>query len=683
MKKQYIIEQTIENIAENNEEENKNYNTLFDQLNFYYEHPINLNQKEIKFDLEQLMILDQFQIKSLINHKKVFGKFLNIYELQAIDDFSSNVIRKILPFVTINENFNSTHLSFSEMIKKGKNDMFLRYSRVVNPTSGQIEIDDSSWLNSPNSKSLGSADNLYMRYRFKYQKHLSFGITTEKDAGETVLGNQLAENLFETSTPRGFDFYSAHFYLKEVGKIDVFTIGDYHIQLGQGLTFWSGLAMGKSSNIMSLKRSAIGIKPYSSIDENQFLRGSAFTIKMKQFKLLAFGSKKKLDANIVEDSSAQDGSLVVSSFQASGIHSTLGELKDKDAIEESIIGGEFSYENKFMNLGFISAYTKYNGSVERQLSTYNQYEFNQNTNLVNGFHYSIVKRNFNLYGETSRSNNGGIAHLHGLMASLHPRLGISILYRKYGRDYQSTFSNAISEGSRPINEEGLFTGLNFKINNHWEISSYFDQFQFPWMKYQVNQPGTIGIDGFFQILYHPSKKLNIYARIRHREKPYNSHEKFSRDITNVSKIDQWNFRLNINASITESIRIRNRIELSSYNRIGLTKENGILVLQDVTYKPKKSKLSFTARFALFDTDSYNSRIYSYENDVLYYFRIPAYYSQGARTYITTRYQFKKGIDLWIRWGNWMYTNRNTIGSGLNEINGSSKTDIRAQLRFQF
>ena len=683
MKKQYIIEQTIENIAENNEDENIDYTTLFDQLNFYYEHPINLNQKEIKFDLEQLMILDQFQIKSLINHKVTYGKFLNIYELQAIDDFSSNVIRKILPFITINENFNSTHLSLSEMLKKGKNDMFFRYSRVVNPTSGQIELDDSSWLSSPNSKSLGSADNLYMRYRFKYQKHLSFGITTEKDAGETVLGNPLAEDLFETSTPRGFDFYSAHFYLKDVGKIDVFTIGDYHIQLGQGLTFWSGLAMGKSSNIMSLKRSAIGIKPYSSIDENQFLRGSAFSIKMKQFKLLAFGSKKKLDANIIEDSSAQDGSLVVSSFQASGIHSTLGELKDKDAIEENIIGGELLYENKFMTLGLISAYTKYNGSLERQLSTYNQYEFNQNTNLVNGFHYSIVKRNINLYGETSRSNNGGIAHLHGLMASLHPRLGISILYRKYGRDYQSSFSNAISEGSRPINEEGLFTGLNFKINNHWEISSYFDQFQFPWMKYQVNQPSTIGIDGFFQILYHPSKKLNIYARIRHREKPYNSYEKLSRDITNVSNIDQWNFRLNINASITESIRIRNRIELSFYDRLGLPSENGILVLQDVTYKPKESKFSFTARFALFDTDSYNSRIYSYENDVLYYFRIPAYYFQGARTYVTTRYQFKKGIDLWIRWGNWMYTNRNTIGSGLNEINGSSKTDIRAQLRFQF
>ena len=39
---------------------------------------------------------------------------------------------------------------------------------------------------------------------FKYQKHLSFGITTEKDAGETIFGNPLAEDLFETSTPRGF-----------------------------------------------------------------------------------------------------------------------------------------------------------------------------------------------------------------------------------------------------------------------------------------------------------------------------------------------------------------------------------------------------------------------------------------------------------------------------------------------
>jgi hypothetical protein len=306
---------------------------------------------------------------------------------------------------------------------------------------------------------------------------------------------------------RGFDFYSAHFFLKEVGKIDVLAIGDYHIQLGQGLTFWSGLAMGKSSNVMSLKRSAVGIKPYASVDENAFLRGGAFSVKYKKFKFLTFASKKNIDANIVEDTTAQDGSLIVSSFQASGIHSTIGQIEDKDAIEENIIGGEISYENKFMNFGLMGAFTKYNGSLERSLTTYNQFEFNQNQNFVQGFHYSIVKRNFNLYGESSRSNNGGLANLHGLMASLHPNLALSIFYRNYGRNYQTTYANAIGEGSRPINEKGLFTGLQFKLNNFWEISSYFDQFQFPWMKYQVSKPNTNGIDGFIQILYHPTKKI--------------------------------------------------------------------------------------------------------------------------------------------------------------------------------
>ena len=72
MKKQYIIEQRIENIAENNEDEDIDYTTLFDQLSFYYEHPINLNNKEIEFDLKQLRLLNQFQIKAVLAHKKAW-----------------------------------------------------------------------------------------------------------------------------------------------------------------------------------------------------------------------------------------------------------------------------------------------------------------------------------------------------------------------------------------------------------------------------------------------------------------------------------------------------------------------------------------------------------------------------------------------------------------------------------
>ena len=102
--------------------------------------------------------------------------------------------------------------------------------------------------------------------------------------------------------------------------------------------------------------------------------------------------------------------------------------------------------------------------------------------------------------------------------------------------------------------------------------------------------------------------------------------------------------------ITESLRLRSRIEYMTYERTGGQAENGLLIAQDVIYKPKESKLSFNARFALFDTDSYNSRIYSYENDVLYYFRIPAYYYQGARSYLTLEISIQKGnrslVKIW-------------------------------------
>ena len=131
------------------------------------------------------------------------------------------------------------------MLNRGKNDLFLRYSRVINNVEGQHELSDSNWLNSPNSKQVGSPDNLYLRYRFKYQNHLSIGFTAEKDAGESFLPNKKVNELFNQQTTAGFDFYSAHFYLREVGKIKGLALGDFHIQLGQGLTFWSGLAAEK------------------------------------------------------------------------------------------------------------------------------------------------------------------------------------------------------------------------------------------------------------------------------------------------------------------------------------------------------------------------------------------------------------------------------------------------------
>ena len=78
-----IIQQRIEFISEQLESESIDLTNLIEQLNFYYDEPININTTN-GLDLEDLGLLTDVQINDLILHRKVFGKFISIYELQSL-----------------------------------------------------------------------------------------------------------------------------------------------------------------------------------------------------------------------------------------------------------------------------------------------------------------------------------------------------------------------------------------------------------------------------------------------------------------------------------------------------------------------------------------------------------------------------------------------------------------------
>jgi len=118
----------------------------------------------------------------------------------------------------------------------------------------------------------------------------------------------------------------------------------------------------------------------------------------------------------------------------------------------------------------------------------------------------------------------------------------------------------------------------------------------------------------------------------------------------------------------------------SIQRESQSKEQGLLITQDVAYKPKSFPLSLNIRYALFDTDSYNTRIYSYENNALYVFSIPAYYFKGSRCFLLARYSFGRSTDLWVKYGFFLYNDRDQIGSGAEQIQGDRKSDLTIQLR---
>lgn len=667
--KDEIIQQRIEFISEQLESENVDLTNVLEILTYRYERPLNLNSAS-KEDLQEINLLTDVQINDLLLHRELFGKFISIYELQSLKYWDMNTIRLVLPFVKVDDKLDQLHVGLKEAVKNGKFEAFLRYQRIPEFKSGYEDVPDSI-LESSNSYYRGNADRYYTRLRFSYRTNLSLGVTAEKDPGE---------EFFQGSQKNGFDFYSAHAFYKGGKYLRSVALGDYQVQIGQGLNFWSGYAFGKTADVTNVKRTAVPLRPYTSVDETRFLRGAAAEIGLGKFSLVAFGSYKGVDASVVVDTLLEEQEFV-SSINLTGLHRTNSELERKNALNEMIGGANVRYDSRNLHFGVASVYQGYDNPYNKESVPYNQFDFRGKENISTSFDYSWVIRNFNFFGEVAHASyDNGFAQLHGVLFSLDRRASMSVIFRDYQRNYQTFYNNGFSEGSRTQNERGIYTALKFAISRKWTLNTYADVFSFPWLKYLVDAPSE-GHELFIQPTYKPSRSLEIYARYREQKRQKNS--RFSDgSVTPIEDVIQRNYRLNFSYQVAEGVRLKTRVEYVTVDRESVGSESGMIFTQDLIYRPKSSPLDLSLRYALFDTDSYDTRIYTYESNALYVFSVPAYYYKGSRAYALIRYTFFRKVDLWIKYGRNIFADRSSIGSGAEQITTNTRSDITVQLRIK-
>lgn len=667
--KSEVVQQRIEFIAEQLETEEIDLTNVVQQLNYYYDHPLNLNGATAE-ELEELNLLSEVQISDLLLHIKLFGKLITIYELQSLEYWDLQTIQLVQPFVKVDDKLESLHISLKEAVNQGNYELYMRYQTTPEEKSGYQQVSDSV-LQASNNFYYGNPDRYYSRFRYSYRTNLSIGVTGEKDAGE---------QFFRGAQKDGFDFYSAHAFFKGGKYLKALAVGDYQVQIGQALNLWSGYAFGKTADVTNIKKTANPIRPYTSVDETRFMRGAAVDLGFGPFSLLAFASMKKVDASVLADSLYDDLEFV-SSINLSGLHRTNSEIQKRDALTEKIAGANLRYRNRNLQLGIAGVYQGYDKDFNKSIQPYNQFDFRGKEMASLSGDYSYVIRNFNFFGEASRSSySGNWANVHGVLFSLDSRASFSLLYRNYQKGYQTFYNNGFSEGSNTQNENGIYAGFKLKLSSAWTLNTYADLFAFPWMKYQVDAP-TAGHELLIQPSYKPNKQLEIYARFRQQLRQKNSRDSDG-TVTPIEDVLQRNYRLNLSYAVSEFFTVKSRIEYVTINRPSNAPEDGLIITQDVLFKPKNLPFDLSLRYALFDTDSYDTRIYTYENNALYVFAVPAYYYQGSRGYMLIRYSFLKRFDLWVRYGTFIYNNRKTLGSGAEEIQGSKKSDITVQLRIK-
>jgi len=650
----------LEDLLENNDEANYDFFSLYDDLQEYLRNPLNINEATEE-DFHNLQMLSDLQISDIIQYRNEYGPFISKYELQTIPSLDLGILQALVPLVT--EGGERKNHTFKSIMEESTSTAFFKVKRVLEERKG---FADGSFLGDPN--------HYFARYNFSSGRNVRAGVTMEKDPGETF---------FSGSNKNGFDYYSGFIHIKDIFPVvSTLSLGDYTVSMGQGLILHNSFGGGKSSFVTNVKKGGRPIRPYSSVTEANFFRGAAASLDLRSdLQLSLFASSQNIDGSISIDTTIDTGFESFSAIRIDGFHRTEREIENENSISQQSYGGILRYKKKSFSLAVNALQQNFSVPLlQTNDALYRLYRFegDQLTNLSTDFKYRY--KNFNTFGEFARSDNGGTALVGGLLASLGRNVDAAIVYRNFGQDYQALNANAFSESTLPINEKGIYFGLKFRAAKKITISSYFDLWQHPWLRFQVDAPSH-GKEYLFKIEYNEKRKLNAYIQYRLEQKQRNGSNELSK-IDPLINTTQHRARLHIGHTLNKSLKLRNRFEVSYFNLDGEI-TNGYMIYQDIIYKPTGKSYSFTARYALFDTDGFNTRIYTYENDILYEFSIPFFADKGTRYYINWRQRIGRHLTFEFRYEKTYFQNRESISSGNQFIDGNQISEIKAQIKYRF
>ena len=621
---------------------------LVDILENLIRNPIDINQVDA-FDLSKLPNIDPQSAKMIIDHRKRFGDFFSTSELFAIRGLDKGLIENILPFIKTSSLEKHIDLPETNTIESSsilsKSKVNLR-SRVTNDLQNRDGF--------TNGKFEGSKIKSYNRLLFNFDNHFQAGILAEKDPGEISYT----------------DFTSFHFQVNDFGILKRFVAGDYLLEFGQGLALWSPFGFSKSADaVFPVKKRARFLRSYTSAAEYRYYRGAASTLTFDDITLTTFYSNNTFDATI--DSTT--GTII--SVGQTGFHRFDSELAKRQASKSNLIGGVLDY--KFLgkiNLGVIY----YNASFENNFKSEELYEISgSNFNYLSAY-FELNFSKINLFGEASFDGKS-VASINGIQFSANRELIFTSALRSYPRNYINLYGFGFSEKSGSINNElGIYSGLKWRLP-FGVLNLYYDIYKFPY-RTNENSLSSEGNDLLIDFAAMLLPKFELRLRYKYENKEVTELINFDEEIVRrLKQIARTEFIYNL----TKDLRLKARIDYNHYFiKDANLKENGFLIFQDIRYAPIK-KINLYARIIFFQTDSFNSAVYEYENDLLGVMPNLAMYGKGIRWYLIIKYKPLKFLTLSTKYSETYKPDETTLSSGDNEIIGNLDNRISLQIDLSF
>lgn len=615
---------------------------LADLVGSFEGEPLDLNEASVR-ELETLPGVSPFLAREIVLERRRTKGFRSLRDLLAVRGMYHDVLRSIAPFVSVRgENLRQTALK--NAARKISVRSRIRTSHDLQMKRGYL---DGTFRGSPT--------RIYQRFVLSSPNRLETGLLLEKDAGERNVS----------------DFLSAYVQLRDLFGILSIVSGDYQIEAGQGVVLWGTSSIsGVGDPIRYAKRSPRGIVPYRSVDENRFFRGIAGTLELGNFELIAFFSSNRHDAHV------SDG--VVLSFPTAGYHRTSTELSQKRAVRENIVGGSVLF--RFAEQSHLGL-TAYTASFNTPMSTDGRRQVPDRQASLAAFDFASTGEIVSFFSEWARGQNGAFGGVSAVILEFEPRVALSFLVRSYPKRVLSRHGGVFGDrigGWR--NGWGSYIGVRVRPANSVTLLGYFDLFRLRRMASGSSFPSS-GQGSFLQgdVSLRKHVRLSMRYESELHEESHVGVDEQGRESRALVEQSRQNLRLTFTYDVGTRLTIRSRAECVQVARRRMSpRESGVLLFTEIQWKPAR-QTAFEMRVIFFDTDSYGSRLYEFENDVRGAFANAALSGRGRRWYVLVRHRIATFLELSAKYAQTYRDDVKTIGSGADEILGNLQSRVNVQL----
>lgn len=621
--------------------------------------PVNINRAGINV-LLRVPGLNLKTARAIIDYRDNQKPFESVNELQEVSGIGRVTLEKVRPYVTPGSGLELGKNLYTDLQYWTNDGRFQAFSRM------QTDLQQAEGYKQTPEEGGYIGNRVKYYQRFGYQSdHISVNLTQEKDPGEQLV------------SPVKFDHRTWHVALQDNGKLQMLVGGDYGLAFGQGLVIWSGYSFGKGSDVIgTVNRSGQGIDPYTSAQETNFYRGVAATYGGR-LQFTGFYSNRQRSASEISDDTTR-------SPGTDGYHRTINELLQEKNLGQQLYGGHIQMELPFGIVGATGYQVEYDKVIAASDRTYAKFDFEGRTNSTFGADYTFLLGPAIVFGEVARSQNGGIGAISGVETGIGDDTEMTLAYRHYQKEFQSILGNGFGEVSgQPKNEEGVYLGLQHSIGDRVTVNAYIDQFRFPSARFGTNQP-TQGYDWLGKVTVDLNDELSFYVQLRSEieDDEYEALDPFGRQVRRLGSARRSTYRANVEYWVNPKVRLRTRGELVQSQQAGEDLELGYLIYQDLRLQLSE-KLQLDTRLTMFDTESFATRVYQFENDLLYVFASQALYNTGQRMYALLNYEPTSYLEFWAKFGITIFEDEQVIGSGLNQIQGDKRSEVGIQARLKF